>query len=374
MDSAALHHPSRQSAASARLETEFFFDALRCEHERVLAAVRRAGSHLDPSPGTLAEYSAAHARLLQRFLDAQRGLLRRRAESDRVVNVVRTESEEAARSALAAAHAEAVARMMRRALVAAHSGNDAHPLLAEWDRLDAADEAFGPMSGYLDVGGFNRIIDEELPRQVVEADEMFTQLNQLLEQWWQSEQRQAGEQVDLAARRAALLDRLVTIEANEIVEAAGPVPADLDHEPTGDLPQTVALPVDLLAVFEQTDVDALEDLLAGCVALLDDTAPVAVADVVVDEDVRESDDGSAQPVLRFSDFGSHAGPASPTAAPTGGTTVVVRDTPPLPLPVDNHDDDATESLGRQAATIAVRVVAPMAAFSLVFAVLAWLVG
>ena len=316
--------------------------------------------------------------------------------------MIRTESEEAARSTLAAAHAEAVARMMRRALVAAHGSEASNPTLDEWDRLDAANEALGPMSGYLDVAGFNQIVDEEIPGPVVASDEMLGQLGRLLEQWWEVEQRGAGEHAEHAVSRAALLERLVAIEAHEIVEAAGPLPAEVETNSTGIATPAVALPADLLAVLADADADALDDLLAGCVALLggdgsdaglDERQATAVVDAGADDaggDDAGADDVAvattvddpeqlfAEPLLRFSDLSAGWPTQLPTQKPArAATTVVARPRDPadaLLAAETAGETEVDESVGRQVATIVMRVVAPMAAFSMVFALLAWLVG
>jgi hypothetical protein len=267
--------------------------------------------------------------------------------------------------------------MMRRALVAAHSGADDHPLLAEWDRIDGENSALGPMSGYLDVAGFNRIIDDELPFGHGASDAMLTELSQLLDDWWQAEQQQAGGHAELATARAALLERLVTIEAHEIAEAAGPLPLEAEAVSVLDSAPAAMLPADVLAVLDAADATALDDLLAGCVDLLGGGPAESAVDqeqeaapgvrCIVEQAVDVLPDGEG-PLLRFSESGSfEIAEAMPAAEP-------VEERVPSDVVVPTIDASAGPSLASQVFTVALRVVAPITAFSVVFALLAWLVG
>lgn len=74
-----LYHVPNQ-AVDRSTGVDVYFETLRREQARFLETIGRARSLLDGGSGHLAEFSASQAVLTRQFLDAQRAILKRRAE------------------------------------------------------------------------------------------------------------------------------------------------------------------------------------------------------------------------------------------------------------------------------------------------------
>ncbi len=80
---------SHDAEVQLTADVEAFLARLRREQVRFLDAISAARLELHSEPGQLAKAAALHARLAQRFLDAQRSILRGRAEADaRIARIV----------------------------------------------------------------------------------------------------------------------------------------------------------------------------------------------------------------------------------------------------------------------------------------------
>ncbi len=248
----ALHHGTGEvPAIDADGDVEGYFDVLRDEHERLLAALRRASTLIEPGAGQLASLAATHVRLTQRFFDAQRGLLRRRAAVDAEIAHLRYTAEADARALLAAAHEEAAARTVRRALAASHNGPGEHPVLAEWD-------AERVVAAPLDIEALARSIEADVRGRDETATLAQRQLGDLVDEWWTTEQREGRDRLDDATARAAMLQHLVLQEVEAIVSSAAT--DDTMPESIDDTSLRV-LPVELIDALDTAGDRGLHGLL-----------------------------------------------------------------------------------------------------------------
>lgn len=93
-DDVALVAPvAPESEVCLAADVEAFLATLRREQVRFLDAISAARVELHSEPGQLAKAAALQARLTQRFLDAQRSILRGRAEADAKVARIAEDAE-----------------------------------------------------------------------------------------------------------------------------------------------------------------------------------------------------------------------------------------------------------------------------------------
>lgn len=302
----ALHHSTGEvPTTDADGDVAGYFDVLRDEHERLLAALRRASTLIEPGAGQLASLAATHVRLTQRFFDAQRGLLRQRGEVDSRIATLRSTTEADARELLAAAHEEAAARTVRRALAAAHTGPGEHPVLVEWAQDDAASGCA------LDIDALAQSIETDV-RGCDEISEMaLQQLGELLDLWWITEQREGRDRLDDATARAALVQHLVLQEVEAIVSSAAT--DDTMPEPVADR-LAPSLPAALMHTLNDAGDRGLSGLLDDLVAWLEhDERPTGPTDVGSagdgSTDGRPTDAGLVSTALISFDFPPPSAPA-----------------------------------------------------------------
>ena len=74
--------------ADRSVGVDAYFETLRKEHGRFLDAIGRARSLLDNESGQLAQVTAVQGQLTRQFLDAQRSIMKRRAEIDAEVAAI----------------------------------------------------------------------------------------------------------------------------------------------------------------------------------------------------------------------------------------------------------------------------------------------
>jgi hypothetical protein len=236
-----------------------FFETLRAEQEQLLKSLRQASSLLDSDAGQLAAFAAVQLRLTQRFFDAQRGLLRRRATVDAEITRLRYTAEADAHALLAAAHQEAASSTVRRALAASHSGPGQHPVLAEWDDARVGAASF-------DIEALARSIEADVRGCDETATLAQRQLGDLLDEWWVTEQREGRDRLDDATARAAMLQHLVLQEVEAIVSSA----ATDDTMPESAAPAgATVLPAEFVDAFDTAGDGGLHGLLGELTSWLD---------------------------------------------------------------------------------------------------------
>src|SRR5262245_6095447 len=164
--------------------------------------VSDAGGWLDGEAIELAELAAHQTRLTQQLFDAQRSILRRRADAEVQANHIARTTERDARTLMDAALA------------------DASAMCADLDEITA----FGDV---LAMSRHERAVAPPVPIEDVlpdtEADTAERQLQALLDEWWRLEVEHGKATIDDANARAAVSLHLAQIEAAEIREAASAV-------------------------------------------------------------------------------------------------------------------------------------------------------
>ena len=191
-------------------------DAQQC----YLRAVGDLGAHLAAGPGDLAALAAGHARLAREFLDGQRAILRRRADTNVEVAVI------VGRPSLPPP--TTASRVTGHAPTAPVRAAGAQP--ADTELADMVDRAFEP------------------PTASAERE-----LRALLDGWWIRECDEGEELLADARARAYAVTRLGTLQP------------ELAESPPADLPDELAGPLD--------GVEALDELLDTLLRVLDGTPP-----------------------------------------------------------------------------------------------------
>jgi hypothetical protein len=300
-----------------------FLDALAREQARFLGAVGEARRLLRDRDGQLSAAAAMHARLAHELFDAQRMILRHRAETD---------AEVARIAHVTAAQIDAIGEAGPDDGVLDESDRDpdsnrrAHHPAGSSVRRQIADLGVDVVRTPDDVRSLAAVIDDAFAPDEPDIVTARRQLREVLDQWWVAERREAKAEVDDAHARAAMHLHLARVDARVDVGdvAVEPPPA----EPASS---EVARPEIEPIAADPADVEALDPGLvrAGPVAA-ERVDPVGV----------EPNSGDLPPL---------APPAPPTAERRGLP-------PPAPAPsldaaavmaalddVDGGDIDATLS-------------------------------
>ncbi|MCU0261132.1 MAG: hypothetical protein MUE78_08955, partial [Ilumatobacteraceae bacterium] len=289
---------------------ESFVARVGKEQERYLQAFAEARKDLDGQPGQLAAIAAVQGRLTRQFFDAQRSLLRRRAETDRkvveiaedaqaeAVELLATARTELARAAFTTPPASFAAPLGHlpapldppttrpAALVPPAPGRDPflsgpvpvvggpRPANGEIAALGAAAVVSGA-----DADALQAVVDEAFAALEPDGAAAERQLRELLDSWWRAERDDERAALDDATARAAMHLHLARIRAAEIGGPRRPVPtaptaAAVDAAPLPPPPAPELLPEPVAAALAGVDHTQLDAVLAS---LLDDWAPSPVA-------------------------------------------------------------------------------------------------
>jgi len=248
-----------------------------------LSALAAANRSLHSSQGQVSKLACLQLRLTQEFLDAQRAILKRRAQTDAAVAAIATDAAIAADALVAEVRS-------RTTIIDDASNLDAS---SAGDRPVSTDSAVGPGLGTAVLASSEHAVtgtgtaDGELDHDILvelidgafessEPDGVAARRNlrELLDGWWEVENQEATAAIDDANARAAMHLHLARVEANELESSAAPTmgaePADLYvHRPTS------ALSNPLVAALDQTDHEHLDDVLLH---LLDGLAPTVPAE------------------------------------------------------------------------------------------------
>lgn len=226
-------------------DVEGYLDVLRREHQRLLLALGEASSRLGGEHSELARAAAIHGRLTRQFFDAQRSLLRRRAEA--ASEVASIESE-------ATSNSSAVVALARRRPLAVgdhHAPRPSEPIpgvgrTAVMDRSQDVVALMGEVDG---------VFATREPEGVVAQ----RQLGELLDGWWTSEQQEAIAAVDDAHARAAVRQHAALLEAGALITS--PSGVEYPH-------RSGRLPSEMSAVLDVAVAADLEGVLSALVAAL----------------------------------------------------------------------------------------------------------
>lgn len=253
------------------------------EQARFLAAWTDANRSLHPSSGQVAKVASIQLRLTQEFLDAQRAIVRRRAETDVAITAIATETAlETAGLIDAAREGVAIAVGTPLPLPAGRAAHLLPPPGGAQARESGAPGPgdFAPPSA-VERQGAPSVDDESLARLidgVFESSEpdgvaARRELRDLLDGWWRVENQEAQAAIDDAHARAAMHLHLAKVEADELVRFAPPSPV-APTPPAYVPPSSERLPQPLVSALDATDHEHLDDVLAH---LLDELEPAAAA-------------------------------------------------------------------------------------------------
>lgn len=371
-------HEVENSPAERTPAVDAFFDSVRQEQGRYLAAVRNAASVLCREPGHLGCVAAVHGRLTQQFFDAQRLILIRRAEVDAEVARIGMTAEDDADAVLHEATSQAIAS----------AGVDRVTILRRTDRtssvraVDAATASGSPRQQIAALGAVvvHTSADAEALAGVINAafepDEpdgavAQRQLTSMLDDWWAHENQEGRAAIDDAHARAAMRLHVARVRAGEIAPA---LDAPVVEVPVVEMPTVESAAVAVVQSRPTRSVNtATPVLLASAMVAIDNADPSDLATLF------ETLSASLQPVV----------PSLPsvvgTVAPTKVSDLVIRlDRAAISFeaPANGPEetfhrfwskgsspDEAKQSLGR----IPVRVVLPMAAtMSAIALLMAWI--
>ncbi len=223
-------------AAPDHSAVETFFDTVRKEQLRFLDAVAQARAQLGATSSQLAQATAIHGRLTRQFFDAQRSIMRRRAEVD-----------------------VQVARIL--------SGECDHEL----GRLDVGSPTTGQeiatLTGVLvrtkaDAEQLAAVLDAAFEPDDLDGTAAERELASMLDDWWATENESGRSIVADARARAAVrrhLAALVLVEGVSRADSGAPHAA----------PLAPGFSQHLLSALDAAEVDDLESTLASLACSLD---------------------------------------------------------------------------------------------------------
>ncbi len=252
------------------------------QQTRFLAAWTDANRSLHPSSGKVAKLASIHVRLTQEFLDAQRAIVRRRAETDAVIATIAadTASEsaallDAARSGAAiavgtsfpppAATADGSAMLMSAPVPSTLTNPD----LAALTPPCPMGQAVRLAAPGIDDGCLAQLIDGLFESSEPDGVAVRREMRELLDGWWSAENSEAQAAIDDAHARAAMHLHLAQVEADELARFAPPSPRSLE-QPIYTPRSSTALPAPFVSALDGTDHEHLDHVLAH---LLDSLGP-----------------------------------------------------------------------------------------------------
>ena len=243
------------------IDVDQFLDRIGREHRRFICALNDANRDL-ATTGQLTRVASIQTRLTQEFLDAQRAILKRRAETDAVVADIAAQADEESSAIMSAARS--------RARIASVEPFFPRPHLDRRPHRSAVRRGSCPRSGSATrTESLARLIDGAFESAEPDGVAARRQLRELLDAWWEAEKQEAKAATDDASARAAMLVHTAKIEAGEIARFAPPTtapqaPADYSHRPSTSLPSPIVNALD------ETDHEHLDDVLAHLLDELDD--------------------------------------------------------------------------------------------------------
>ncbi len=274
-----ISHRSAGSGATERTsdphpESAAYLTHLAREQDRFLASVAEASARVGDGAGQLGKVVAIQNRLTQEFFDAQRSIIRRRAETEAAIAQI----EHAA-----ARDARQLASSMRSGWSgwpAPPSSPAALPAPSEWSPPGSSVPPLEHASvGVVrerqiddaDMASVARLVDGAFEQREPDGDIMRRQLREVLDGWWTAEQHEAKAAVDDATARAAMRVHLARVEADiaraDQVRAEFAAPA-FRYEP----PRHVS---PLINALDTTTHEDLDDVLASLLDGLDGTSVAA---------------------------------------------------------------------------------------------------
>ena len=247
-------------------DVDAYLARLGLEQRRFLTAVGEANRDLNGTAGQLTKVVAIQTRLAQEFLDAQRAIIKRRAETDADIAEIAENADRDAGALLAAARSRAcisIGRPLPAPAIGSWAAPMSMPLPASIVRPSIV-EAPGGASESL-----ARLIDGAF--EPTEPDGVATrrQLRELLDAWWEAEKQEAKAAVDDAAARAAMRVHTAKVEASEIARF-GPPSTSPNAPAVYRYVAPTALSTPMVTALDEADHEHLDDILAHLLDELDD--------------------------------------------------------------------------------------------------------
>ena len=214
---------------------EEFFDTVRKEQLRFLDAVAQARTRLGASSSQLAQASAIHGRLARQFFDAQRSILRRRAEVD---------------------------AQIARVLSGAADDQPVHLGDAPTTRQEIAALTGVLVRTKADAEQLAAVLDAAFEPDDLDGTAAERELASMLDDWWATENESGRSIVADARARAAVrrhLAALVLVEGVSRADSGAPHAA----------PLAPGFSQHLLSALDAAEVDDLESTLASLACSLD---------------------------------------------------------------------------------------------------------
>ena len=244
-------------------EVDLFLGRISREHQRFISALNDANRDL-ATVGQLTRVASIQTRLTQEFLDAQRAILKRRAETEAAVADIAAQADEESSAIMSAARSHARIAAVEGPFPPPALGSTAAPL-GRPTRLAAP---FVPVLSGDATESLARLIDGAFESAEPDGVAARRQLRELLDAWWEAEKQEAKAAADDASARAAMLVHTAKIEAGEIARFGPPTtepqtPAAYRYHPSASLPAPIVNALD------ETDHEHLDDVLAHLLDELD---------------------------------------------------------------------------------------------------------
>ncbi len=245
-------------------EVDAYLARLGFEQRRFLTAIGEANRDLSGSAGQITKVAAIQARLTHEFLDAQRAIIKRRAETDAEIAEIAENADRDAAALLVAARSRACIAI-GRPLPSPSTGSWAAPLPLPVPTVrPSIAESPGRASDSL-----VQLIDGAFEATEPDGVAARRELRGLLDAWWEAENQEAKAAVDDAAARAAMYVHVAKVEAGEIARF-GPPSTTTEAPAVHRYQAPTALPTPMVSALDATDHAHLDDVLAHLLDELDD--------------------------------------------------------------------------------------------------------
>lgn len=212
---ARFHDDGLNKPSDARVDE--FFDTLCREQIRFLQAFGHARSLLGSESGQLAHVTAIQGRLTRQFFDAQRGLMRRRADVDAEVAEIAAAAAQYSSELVEGARAQVAAGLVPPTRI----GRDVVVAEGELsDQQQIASLGVSVVHTMEEADVLAAVINDAFESREPDGAAAERQLAAILDEWWAVELQESGAVVDDANARAAVRRHIGAIEADEILDAA----------------------------------------------------------------------------------------------------------------------------------------------------------
>ena len=254
-----------------------YLERLSKEQTRFLGALADANTMLSGPTSQLARVAAVQSRLAQEFLDAQRAIIKRRAETEATVVAIATGAEEEAEGLFVSARRASLTGSMLHGAPTGSPVPKPAPAITSPPRVGAA-KGWPAPSTSADVESLARLIDGAFEGAEPDGAVMKRELRQLLDEWWRIENQEDKAAIDDANARAAMRVHVATVESNQIVEAAVVreefAAPRFTYEPPKHVPPMVA-------ALDTTSHEDLDEMLSSLLDALDAPIGLPEADVAL---------------------------------------------------------------------------------------------